>query len=1036
LRRLWILIAVLIALVVPRSAGATNLTYDQVRSIVQNPASADVERFALTDSRGYPMNHLKVIKNLTPAADNRDRYIGVYDASLLGPTAPPEPMVAVSPDLVTWTWKINLLRYTGGVSGREPYIANAPDPSGNPTGGYLLAYELEDLAGPPHCSYFGSDPPQVIPGNGAPRCLRFFYYRDLISLLRGRVLRDVVVPMKLSPCFEGTPSIENVSGNVYSGPFTIDYRAHFSSGCSTDMQGRGTITSWNPDTSNSLNPTPEVDTALNAAMAPANHRDRDRYEATDFYLYEAAGASGSQIYSYNAATLSAQRIDIKTSLTGGSTSFTSPTITRITDPAGDEAVLVTVNIPSSTVPGEVGELLYYRKIHPNLPTPTRGAFYYPWFPETWSPPSGQTDNPWTKFTPSLCSSPTSCANYDSSSQTIVDGHIAALDYGKFGLGIASWFGPQSQTGGSHNENTRIPLVLDQTQKKSRTLKWALYYECEGTANGCPNGPDPTSSQIQSDLSYVMNTAKYTDHLNYAYKDGKPVIFVYAANDQGCTAPGNVIERWSQFFSDWYVVMKVLDNTDWRSCSPQPGSWHQYAPAKATDNQSAYSFAISPGYDKQGETQQCAVGVPCSTLGNANCTTAGSTCRPYLRRDLHRFEQNVCTMNSKTTYAFHLVTSFNEWGEGHAVESAAEWTDGTQGRYLNVLANPTCSAPSPVVAAVGDISCSAASTGWNGGAGDSTHCHDQQTLNAALGMKPDLVLGLGDLQYEGGAITDYNSYYQPSWGQVKAVTLPVPGNHEYGTSGAGGYFDYFDNGGKDDLYTAAGDQNAPTGQAGERGRGWYFYDLDSNSDGVADWRLIALNSSTGNGGGINQDNDGCITVLCAVGSEQELWLRNVALAADRPNCVLAFWHHPRYGSSLRHRGSRNVSPLWMALNAAHADLVLNGHNHSYERFAKLRDDISGWNNGADNIPGNADDDQNADSGVIDSTFGMRQFTVGSGGKDHDGAFTATRTGSEAINYSDFGILKLALNPSSYEWKFVKEDGTTILDQGPASENCNG
>jgi calcineurin-like phosphoesterase family protein/iron/zinc purple acid phosphatase-like protein C len=703
--------------------------------------------------------------------------------------------------------------------------------------------------------------------------------------------------------------------------------------------------------------------------------------------------------------------------------------------------------------------------------PVRGIFYYPWFPQTFTPPSGQIDNPWTKWTPALCTPPdvpTSCSQYDSGNEILIGAHIDKMEAAGIEVAISSWFGQSTPT------NTNTVSLLKENQDQNASTRWALYYECEGNSasQGCsttPGSPNPAPADIKSDLKYI--------HENYAvkpsyYRDavtGLPVIFVYNADDgpppDGTDAanPCEVVERWYDAANmlvaekgvsyGFTFVFKVFPGYTSGSCAGY--RWHQYSPAKAADNQPANaganfngSFSISPGYDKQGQLEQCAVGLPCSTLSDANCTTASTTCRAYLRRDLHRFEQNVCTMNSKTTYHYHLITSFNEWGEGHAIEPATEWTDGTAGRFLNVLAShpegTTCTPPSPTVAAVGDISCSPSSTGWNGGAGDATHCQDEATVARALTLNPDMFIALGDLQYEAGSLADYNSYYQPAWGKVKAVTLPVPGNHEYGSTGAGGYFDYWDNGGTADLQTLAGDQNAPTGQAGERGRGYYYQDLDANSDGVTDWRLIALNTGSDDDDPVCDSTSNATGISCTAGSAQELWLRNTALN-NPPRCILAYWHVPRFGSSPRHHGNSFAtrdfwqdllygSPTGSTLGANTADLVLNGHNHSYERFMKGKNSTSPDPTEANTIAGSPV--------LVPDPNGIRQITVGSGGKDLDNSgnpWTNFAAGSEGptggYNSSDFGVLKLTLNATSYEWQFLRASDGVPLDFSDAPWSCN-
>jgi hypothetical protein len=268
-----------------------------------------------------------------------------------------------------------------------------------------------------------------------------------------------------------------------------------------------------------------------------------------------------------------------------------------------------------------------------------------------------------------------------------------------------------------------------------------------------------------------------------------------------------------------------------------------------------------------------------------------------------------------------------------------------------------------IVAVGDIACDPADVGYNGGAGTATRCHMLATSNLALGLSPAAVLLLGDNQYENGALVKYLASYDPTWGRLKAITRPAPGNHEYATANAQGYYDYFG--------TAAANP----------AQGWYGFDL-------AGWHLVALNSNCTAVGG------------CGAASAQGQWLA-ADLAAHSGVCTLAYWHHPRFSSG-PHGNDAGFVDFWTLLQTAGADVVLNGHDHGYERFAPQ------------SPAGGAD------------PAGPREFVVGTGGKDLTSVVTV-RPNSEVRNYASFGILELKLYPKGYEWRFLSDTGST-LDAG--------
>ena len=265
----------------------------------------------------------------------------------------------------------------------------------------------------------------------------------------------------------------------------------------------------------------------------------------------------------------------------------------------------------------------------SLSFPIRAAFYYPWFPEAWTQ---QGMHPYTNYQPTL-------SYYDSSDPAIIRQQMSAMLYGNIEAGIASWWGQGSAT------DNRIPALL--SAAAGTTFKWSIYYEPEGVGN-------PDVSTLMADLIYLRD--KYSRDPGYLRIDSRFVVFVYADPGDGC----EMVDRWHQANTvNAYIVLKIFPG--YRSCANQPDGWHQYNPAKAMDSLGTYSNTISPGFWKAGQN-------------------------PLLARNLEIWQQDIRKMTASGAN-FQLITTFNEWGEGTAVESAAEWASASgYGAYLDALHN--------------------------------------------------------------------------------------------------------------------------------------------------------------------------------------------------------------------------------------------------------------------------------------------------------------------------------------------------------------
>jgi acid phosphatase type 7 len=257
---------------------------------------------------------------------------------------------------------------------------------------------------------------------------------------------------------------------------------------------------------------------------------------------------------------------------------------------------------------------------------------------------------------------------------------------------------------------------------------------------------------------------------------------------------------------------------------------------------------------------------------------------------------------------------------------------------------TASPGDPVLVGAGDI-------------GDCTSPGDEQTA-AQIKKIPGTVFTAGDDAYPDGSLKHFQDCYGATWGQFKDRTKPAPGNHEWETADAAGYTAYF------------GALAKPDGTL------WYSYDLGT-------WHVIVLDSD-------------CTKVNgCGPSSAQGRWLAK-DLAASKATCTVAIFHHPRFSSGL-HANNSFVAPFWQALYAAGADLIINGHDHDYERFAPQ--------------------DPNGDK---DTARGIREFVVGTGGTALR-PFTHTAANSQFREAIDHGVIKLTLHPGSYEWSFLPEAG---------------
>lgn len=240
-------------------------------------------------------------------------------------------------------------------------------------------------------------------------------------------------------------------------------------------------------------------------------------------------------------------------------------------------------------------------------------------------------------------------------------------------------------------------------------------------------------------------------------------------------------------------------------------------------------------------------------------------------------------------------------------------------------------------------------GWCGSAGP-------EATARLLDQFAGTVFTTGDNAYPSGSLSDFENCYAPSWGRHLARTRPSPGNHDYETPGAEGYYRYFGS------------------MAGAAGVGYYSFDL-------GEWHIVSLNSN----------------VPMEAGSSQEQWLKADLRSSAKP-CTLAYWHHPLFSSG-PHGNDARSRDIWELLFEHRAEVVLSGHDHLYERFAP----------------------QSPNGEPV--VGGIRQFVVGTGGALPYSVATRVRN-SEVTVAGSFGVLRLTLQPSAYQWEFVTvERGVT-------------
>ncbi|MFJ9931652.1 RICIN domain-containing protein [Streptomyces virginiae] len=249
----------------------------------------------------------------------------------------------------------------------------------------------------------------------------------------------------------------------------------------------------------------------------------------------------------------------------------------------------------------------------------------------------------------------------------------------------------------------------------------------------------------------------------------------------------------------------------------------------------------------------------------------------------------------------------------------------------------------------------------------------QTASVVSAMSPAAVVTAGDNAYESGKLSEFNGAYDKNWGKFNSIVHPSPGNHEYKTSGAKGYFDYYQSKGV---------------KTGDRDKGYYSVD-------VGDWHLVSLNSN----------------ISTSAGSAQEKWLRADLAASTKP-CTMAYWHHARFSGG-DHGDSGGTAPLLKALTDYKADVAVWGHDHHYERFAPAMS-----------------------NGTKDTANGIRSFVIGTGGRALYSKRSSTAGPSEVFNNNTYGVGQFDLTSTGYSFNFKPVAGRSFTDSVSGTCHAKG
>ncbi len=552
--------------------------------------------------------------------------------------------------------------------------------------------------------------------------------------------------------------------------------------------------------------------------------------------------------------------------------------------------------------------------------PIRGAFYTGAYPSAWGVG--------TRYHPRA-------GEYDGGSPGVIAGQLATMAYGGLRAAIVPWGGP-----GTYSDR-RDAKLLDVTDYTRSPVRWAFSPTAEELG-------DPSPAKVASLLTRLQAT--YGRDPAYLRVRGRPVVFVPTESADTCTA----VERWVRANATARVHLVFGTVPYYEECGSTPDDWYHVDPGQHLTRTGRSAAVVSPG------------------------RFAPDARVARLDRDLVDFAGAVRRMRSSGA-RFQLVSSYDDWAAGTAVEPAEEWASYSgAGSYLDLLRTggilPT--GPSVSVDAAGDVGCGAAELAADGGSAGT--CQAAATGALIQSRNPQAVLLLGNAVHGDGSLADYDRGYDPFWGSFKAITHPAPGN-----------YDYCDFLCADPVAAFGAGYGSYWGAAAGPGRGYYSFDLGG-------WHVVSLNSECAAIGG------------CGTGSPEETWLRQ-DLGQHPAACTLAFWNRPRFtGGADGEEPATGV--LWADLERAGAEVILNGHEHMYERFTP----------------------QSARR-VYDPSGGLVEIVSGTGGRSLAPP-VAVRRNTVVQNADTFGVTELQLGPDRFSWRFVAAPGLgSFSDSG--SGHCH-